>query len=210
MFKHTLETFDLSVGYNDRAVLKNINLTVDETSRIIITGENGSGKTTLIKTLAGIIKPLEGRIIKKSGIVLSYFKQNYPNPDFPVSVREIVGMGLKHSRDNEEKIIQALEKTNTLHLKNKLFYSLSGGEKQRVSLAGCICRNADLLLLDEPSSFLDKDSKNLFIDFLCSITLGNKSENRTAVILATHDTEIISVLSSAMNWSVYKVNAWNV
>ena len=93
----------------------------------------------------------------------------------------------------------ALSKTGILHLKDSSFYLLSGGEKQRVSLARCICERSDLIILDEPSSFLDKESKNSFISLLLKI-----SESDSAVIIATHDKELIT----SLNFQVIEVNKW--
>ena len=203
-----IKTVNLSCGYNNSIVLNNINLDIYTEDKIILTGENGSGKTTFLKTIIGIIKPVKGQIIKKNNINISYFKQNYPNPNFPISAKEIVSMGIysknSYSKKKAEKLIdEALEKTNTLHLKNQPFYSLSGGEKQRISLARCLCQNADILILDEPSSFLDRNSKLNFMNLIKNLSI-DKTNKKNAIILASHDIELISTL----NWKTLRVEAW--
>ncbi len=203
-----IKTVNLSCGYNNSIVLNNINLDIYTEDKIILRGENGSGKTTFLKTIIGIIKPVKGQIIKKNNINISYFKQNYPNPNFPISAKEIVSMGIysknSYSKKKAEKLIdEALEKTNTLHLKNQPFYSLSGGEKQRISLARCLCQNADILILDEPSSFLDRNSKLNFMNLIKNLSI-DKTNKKNAIILASHDIELISTL----NWKTLRVEAW--
>lgn len=86
-------------------------------------------------------------------------------------------------------------------MRDRLFYSLSNGERQKVSLARCYCQNAKLLLLDEPSSFLDKKSKVIFIEQMKAL-----EKEPFAIIAVTHDDEIIKNL----NWKTVRGDEWNV
>ena len=101
----------------------------------------------------------------------------------------------KNDKTNSKKIDEALKKADALNLKGRLFYSLSGGERQKVSLARCYCQNAKILLLDEPSSYLDLQSKKTFINQMKKL-----EQEDFSVIAVTHDEEIIKEL----NWKTVR------
>lgn len=197
---------NLFAGYNNNLVINNFSLDLPLGNRIIICGPNGSGKTTLLKCILGIIKPFSGSITFEKDETISYCKQDFPNSDFPITVEEVVAMGLftkkitsKKSAKNDKKdvarIDEALKKADAINLKGRLFYSLSGGERQKVSLARCYCQNAKILLLDEPSSYLDLQSKKTFINQMKKL-----EQEDFSVIAVTHDEEIIKEL----NWKTVR------
>lgn len=189
---------NLCVKYDKNIVIENFSLNLTLGEKIIIYGPNGTGKTTLLKTVLGIVKAASGKIIFEDDEVIAYCKQDYPNPEFPITVEEVVAMGIKkQNKNSKEDIKNALIKANALNLQGRLFYSLSGGERQKVSLARCYCQNANLFLLDEPSSFLDTKSKNIFLE-----QMKNLENQNCSVIAVTHDEELIKNL----NWKVIK---WN-
>jgi zinc transport system ATP-binding protein len=189
---------NLCVKYDKNIVIENFSLNLTLGEKIIIYGPNGTGKTTLLKTILGIVKAASGKIIFEDDEVIAYCKQDYPNPEFPITVEEVVAMGIKkQNKNSKEDIKNALIKANALNLQGRLFYSLSGGERQKVSLARCYCQNANLFLLDEPSSFLDTKSKNIFLE-----QMKNLENQNCSVIAVTHDEELIKNL----NWKVIK---WN-
>jgi zinc transport system ATP-binding protein len=189
---------NLCVKYDKNIVIENFSLNLTLGEKIIIYGPNGTGKTTLLKTILGIVKAASGKIIFEDDEVIAYCKQDYPNPEFPITVEEVVAMGIKkQNKNSKEDIKTALTKANALNLQGRLFYSLSGGERQKVSLARCYCQNANLFLLDEPSSFLDTKSKNIFLE-----QMKNLENQNCSVIAVTHDEELIKNL----NWKVIK---WN-
>lgn len=189
---------NLCVKYDKNIVIENFSLNLTLGEKIIIYGPNGTGKTTLLKTILGIVKAASGKIIFEDNEIIAYCKQDYPNPEFPITVEEVVAMGIKkQNKNSKEDIKNALIKANALNLQGRLFYSLSGGERQKVSLARCYCQNANLFLLDEPSSFLDTKSKNIFLE-----QMKNLQNQNCSVIAVTHDEELIKNL----NWKVIK---WN-
>ena len=189
---------NLCVKYDKNIVIENFSLNLTLGEKIIIYGPNGTGKTTLLKTILGILKAASGKIIFEDDEVIAYCKQDYPNPEFPITVEEVVAMGIKkQNKNSKEDIKNALTKANALNLQGRLFYSLSGGERQKVSLARCYCQNANLFLLDEPSSFLDTQSKSIFLE-----QMKNLQNQNCSVIAVTHDEELIKNL----NWKVIK---WN-
>lgn len=180
----------VSVGYSDKIVIKDFSLTVEKGDHILLLGPNGSGKTTLFRLILGILKSQSGKVEFPLGRSVSYARQDPPSSPFPISVEEVVEMGLwKSGKNKEAEVKKALEMTGALHLRKRLFHSLSGGERQRVSLARCLAQDSPLILLDEPSSFLDKDSRDSFISLMEKVA----TEDR-AIIAITHDSDVIDRL----------------
>ena len=181
---------DVSAGYGEKIVIKDFSLTVNKGDHILLLGPNGSGKTTLFRLILGIIPPMKGKVEYPMGRSVSYARQDPPSSPFPISVEEVVEMGLwKSGREREKTINEALEMTDALHLKKRLFHSLSGGERQRVSLSRCLAQNSPLILLDEPSSFLDRESRDSFISLMEKVATPER-----AIIAITHDSTVIDRL----------------
>lgn len=185
---------NLSLGYDNNVVLKDINLDIYEKDFIIVVGPNGSGKSTLIKGILGLIKPMNGSIeyhnLKQQFI--GYMPQETKvDSSFPASVYEIVlsgtlnRLGIKSFYTKKEKKIadDNLELLNIYDLKNKSFCDLSGGQRQKVLLARGLSASKKLLVLDEPSNNLDMASKK---DLYKTIVKLNKEHNMT-IIMITHD-----------------------
>lgn len=189
---------NLYVDYGKKSVISNFSLDVKSGEKIIIAGPNGCGKTTLLKCILGIIKPTAGLIELAPGETIAYCKQDFPNSEFPITAAEVVAMGL--SGRDKTAIDESLKKAGAFELKNRLFYTLSGGERQKVSLARCFCQNASLLLLDEPSSFLDTKSKKSLINQMKEL-----EKETFSIIAVTHDEEIISELE----WKTVRGESWN-
>ena len=181
---------NVTAGYGEKIVIKDFSLTVNKGDHILLLGPNGSGKTTLFRLILGIIPPMKGKVEYPMGRSVSYARQDPPSSPFPISVEEVVEMGLwKSGREREKTINEALEMTDALHLKKRLFHSLSGGERQRVSLSRCLAQNSPLILLDEPSSFLDRESRDSFISLMEKVATPER-----AIIAITHDSTVIDRL----------------
>lgn len=158
---------NLSVGYDGRTVLGNLNFEVSEGDYLCIIGENGSGKSTLMKTLLGLQPKLSGEIILGDGLKaneIGYLpQQTVVQKDFPASVYEIVisgcqgRIGLKpfYGKAEKELAMENLKKMGIDKFKNRCYRELSGGQQQRVLLARALCATRKVLLLDEPVSGLD-------------------------------------------------------
>lgn len=190
--QYVLSINKASVGYQDNIILKDFSLNLFKGDKLIITGQNGSGKTTLLKSIMRLIPLLEGSILVRKNI--SYCKQDYHDINFPVSAKEVIQMGFYKEKiskkDKDEKFTSLVKLTNTENLQDRLFNTLSGGERQRVNIARCLCQNFDLLLLDEPTSYIDEFSK----DNLISILKDNSFKEKT-IIAVTHDKKIESELA---------------
>ena len=144
--KKTLGSFKLEVSGG----------TIYKGEVIGILGPNGIGKTTFIKLLAGVIKPDEGEVTKESEIKVSY-KPQYISPDYDGTVEELLSSITNiHTSYYKSEIINPLQLEKLLDRNVK---ELSGGELQRVAIAACLSREADIYLLDEPSAFLDVEQR---------------------------------------------------
>lgn len=196
-----LETKNLYKSYKDKEILKDINLEFESGKIYSLVGPNGSGKTTLIKLLSGNLKTTSGEItlyntdlkkltvteIAKKIAVLN--QTNIINLDF--TVNQIVKYGrnpykkLFQNIDNvDEKIINsALEKTGLVGYEDKKLNELSGGERQRVWLAMALAQTPKILLLDEPTTYLDISHQINILDLVYEL---NKNEKLT-VIMVLHD-----------------------
>lgn len=158
---------DLCLGYEGKAILKDLNFTVQAGDCLCILGENGAGKSTLMKTLLGLHPAMGGSIEMGDGMKagdIGYLpQQTAVQRDFPASVWEIVLSGCQgrcglrpfYNKAEKQLAAQNLKKMGAEHLARRCYRELSGGQQQRVLLARALCATQKLLLLDEPVSGLD-------------------------------------------------------
>ena len=194
---------NLSLGYEGRAILQNLNFSVNQGDFLCIIGENGSGKSTLMKTLLGLLSPIEGKVMTGDGLQpneIGYLpQQTVVQKDFPASVEEIVlsgcqgRCGLRPFYNKAEKQLaeQNIERMNITSLKKRCYRELSGGQQQRVLLARALCATQKLLLLDEPVSGLDP---KVTLEMYRLIEQINKNDGIT-IIMISHD--IVSAVKYA-------------
>jgi len=183
----------ISLSYGKKKILKDFNLTVIEGEPILIVGENGAGKTTLLKILLGQLQPdtgsllLDGKKIKDlPKRTIGYIKQGNTSETFPMSVFEVASMGVDPLLSKEErkfKIDTALRVCGVSSLQDRNYFSLSGGEQQKVSLARCISQGARLLLLDEPTSYLDEKGRSELIQLLKELSV----HTMPTILCVSHD-----------------------
>lgn len=184
----------VSLGYEGKPIVTNLDFSVNKGDYLCIVGENGSGKSTLMKTLLGQKSVIAGKIEFGEGLKqkeIGYLpQQTEVQKDFPASVKEIVfsgclnGCGLKpfYSKAQKKRVAEIMEKLGITELANNCYRELSGGQQQRVLLARALCATKKLLILDEPVAGLDPVvTKNLYR----LITDINKEG--ITVIMVSHD-----------------------
>jgi iron complex transport system ATP-binding protein len=193
--------------YNGQWVLKDISFEIRKGEFLGIIGPNGSGKTTLLNVIDGILKPEEGDVringtsikkMKRDALakIIAVVAQDFPMI-FPFSVHEVILMGrephLNKWRFEVETDFQiareAMKMTDTFHLMNRNMATLSGGERQRVMIARSLAQQPQIMLLDEPTAFLDIRHQ---IDFFDLIKKLNKN-NALTVVTITHDINLASL-----------------
>lgn len=194
---------DLSIGYDGREIVRDLNFKIEPGDYLCIVGENGSGKSTLMKTILGLLSPLSGEIELGDGLKrneIGYLpQQTEVQKDFPASVWEIVlsgcqnRMGARPFYAKAEKEIAAanIEKMGISHLTKRCYRELSGGQQQRVLLARALCATRKMILLDEPVSGLDPLVTEEMYDLIAKIN----REDRITVVMITHD------LSAALRYA---------
>ena len=198
-----IELKNLSLGYDNQTVLKNINLNIEENDFICVVGPNGSGKSTLIKGILGLIKPIKGKVIYnnlKQNFIGYMPQETKIDSNFPASVYEIVlsgtlnRLGLKsfYTKKEKEIALKNLKMLGIEKLKDKNFCDLSGGQRQKVLLARSLCATSKLLILDEPSNNLDSKSKKELYKIIKEL---NKNHNIT-IIMITHDLDHDNLLGN--------------
>ena len=158
---------NLTLGYDGKAVVSNLNFDVNSGDYLCIVGENGSGKSTLMRTLLNLQTQMSGTIDTGDGLKrneIGYLpQQTVVQKDFPASVWEIVlsgcigSLGAKafYSKADKERAKENIEKMGVSDLTKRCYRELSGGQQQRVLLARALCATKKVLLLDEPVSGLD-------------------------------------------------------
>ncbi|MBN2032902.1 MAG: ABC transporter ATP-binding protein [Deltaproteobacteria bacterium] len=196
----------VSFKYKGEWVLKDIHLRTFEGEIVGVIGPNGSGKSTLLKVMDGVLKPQEGDILLKSRPIGSLARaevakeiamvaqENYFR--FAFSVLEVVLMGrfphlrrLQFEGERDKDIaLNALKATHALHLSNRSIHEISGGEKQRVLLARALAQEPGVVLLDEPTSFLDLKHKREVFRLISSLS----TDRKLAVVLVSHDIDLIA------------------
>jgi zinc transport system ATP-binding protein len=198
-----LQVTGFSFRYNAADVLSDITFRVRSGDYLGIVGHNGSGKSTLIKAVLGLVGPPAGGTITLFGTPLSRFtawqrvgylpqRLKFADPHFPGTVEEIVRLGLlagkkfprTRTKSDDEAVEKILQLMGIAQIRKRLIGELSGGQQQRVLLARAVVGGPDLLILDEPTTALDPETRDNFYAFLQEL---NRTHN-TTVILVTHDT----------------------
>ncbi len=190
-----IEVKDLSIDYDGKTVVSNLNFDVNRGDYLCIFGENGSGKSSLIKAILGLKSTASGHIHFEKGFSrreIGYMPQKTDiQRDFPASVFEVVlsgcqgSMGLRpfYGRREKSKAVFAMEKLGIADIKNECYRSLSGGQQQRVLLARALCSADTMILLDEPTTALDPIATAEFYGIIARL---NRDEGIT-VIMVSHD-----------------------
>jgi len=198
---HTLTAEALAVGYGERTVIDGLDLAVPPGAITAIVGANACGKSTLLRAMSRLLTPSSGQVLldgalvhrmpaKRLARVLGLLPQSPIAPD-GITVGDLVGRGRhphqglfsRWSREDDEAVAAALEATDTVELADRAVDELSGGQRQRVWIAMALAQRTDLLLLDEPTTFLDVCHQVEVLDLLTDL---NRTRG-TTIVMVLHD-----------------------
>jgi len=187
----------LCVGYSKRPVVEGVTLDMQPGELLVLIGTNGSGKSTLLKTLAGLIQPVHGDLhmlghhAGQLPTRVAYLPQHpVSSHTLPLQVRDMVAMGryahlglLKHASAHDREIVEeSMVRTGIDRQAGKPIRDLSSGQQQRTHLAQVLARQAEILLLDEPTAGLDINGRKL----VASLIAAERARGVT-VVMATHE-----------------------
>ena len=197
---------DLTIGYRDRVVASALTAGLTEGKVTCLLGANGIGKSTLLRTLAGYQAPLEGEMDRVSpetlGVVLTE-----RTDAMGLSVREVVVMGRhpytgyfgRMRSEDEQMVEKAMRLTHTEEYADRAFASLSDGERQKVMIAKALAQETPIILMDEPSAFLDFPSK---VELMLMLRELAHRQGKT-ILLSTHDVGI-ALKTADVLWLMHK------
>lgn len=201
-----IELSHVTAAYGHRVVLRDISLRIGKDDFLGIIGPNGGGKTTLLKVMLGLLSPVSGTIRffcdgkEVPSLKIGYLPQmNHIDKKFPISVREVVASGLSAEKPlfraftgaQEKRIDEVIVRMGLENLDRRPIGELSGGQLQRVLLGRSIVSRPEVLILDEPNSYVDKRFESHFYPLLEEIN------RESAIVLVSHD--IGTVLSLVKN-----------
>ncbi|KIO43216.1 MULTISPECIES: metal ABC transporter ATP-binding protein [Sanguibacteroides] len=191
-----LELKGISAGYENHVVLRGVNLTIHDNDFIGIIGPNGGGKTTLLKVILGLMKPFSGEIIYHTSkqSLFGYLPQNSRfDVRFPISVEEVVLSGLMsekgvwktYSKEDRLKVKELLDTYGMGAYQKTPIGDLSGGQMQRVFLCRAIISSPKVLILDEPSTYVDSNFEKEFYELL------EELNKKMSIVMVSHDLGMI-------------------
>ncbi len=192
---------DVSLGYGDRPVVHELSLAVPDSRVSVIVGANACGKSTLLRGMARLLKPTGGSVLldgeaihrlpsRQVARTLGLLPQSAVAPE-GLTVTDLVSRGRhphsgllrRWSREDDEAVADALELTGTLDLAERSVDELSGGQRQRVWVAMALAQRTDLLLLDEPTTYLDLAHQVELLDVLRDLN----SARGTTIVMVLHE-----------------------
>jgi len=181
----------VATGYGPRAVLTGLDFSIEEGERIGVLGPNGGGKTTLFRLLTGELRPLAGELDVR-GRCATVPQTERSRLDFPVTAFDVALLGSiprlpwwgRPRRSERRHAHEALERVGLADLSDTPYGELSGGQRQRVLIARALVQDAQILLLDEPFTGLDRTSGERLRGLIDEL-----AKERRAVLVSTHDVE---------------------
>jgi manganese/zinc/iron transport system ATP- binding protein len=197
-----IEVTDLTVAYQDKPVLWDVDLDVPPGVLLSIVGPNGAGKTTLIKAILGLVRPAAGNVLiydkpyEAQRRIVGYVPQRGTvDWDFPTNVLDVVIMGrygalgwIRRPRKQERELaMNALEKVGMEGYATRQISQLSGGQQQRVFLARALVQDSTVYLMDEPFQGVDATTERAIVDLLQELRANGKT-----VVVVHHDLQTVT------------------
>jgi iron complex transport system ATP-binding protein len=198
---HTLTVEGLTLGYRERIVIKDLELVIPTGRVTAIVGANACGKSTLLRSMSRLLAPRAGQVLldgkqvhrlpaKELARTLGLLPQSPLAPE-GITVSDLVGRGRhphqrmmsRWSAADDQAVAEALEATETVELADRSVDELSGGQRQRVWIAMALAQRTDILLLDEPTTFLDVSHQVEVLDLLTDLN----RDRGTTVVMVLHD-----------------------
>jgi len=185
-----VELKSVSYGYRDEPVIDQVNLLIREGDFIGMIGPNGGGKSTIIRIIMGLLKPWTGEVVIPKDVNIGYLPQTHSFDNrFPISVLEVVLSGLlkthgittRVSKADKNRATEVLAKVGMEDIARRSIGELSGGQMQRVFIGRALISNPNLLILDEPVTYVDNRFEQELYNLLEIIS------RETAILLVSHD-----------------------
>lgn len=195
---------DVNLGYDSAPVVHGVSLAIYPSSLIGLAGPNGSGKTTLFRTILGLLPPLGGTLSRSCPLSnFGYVPQSAAlDQQFPLSASEVVEMGAygrvrsyqPFPAAEKKRIGEVLDQVGIRHLMGKSFFACSGGQRQRILIARALMVDPKIMILDEPLSGVDEESRRSITDVLHKLT----REKGLAVFFSSHDLEMVQRVADSI------------
>lgn len=198
---HALSTKELTLSYGNTIIIDQLNLTIPKEKITVFIGSNGCGKSTLLRSMARLLKPREGSVLLDDSEISSLSTREIakhlailpqgPTAPEGLTVLQLVKQGRyphqsflrQWSVEDEKLVTKALKATGMSELAERPLESLSGGQRQRAWIAMTLAQDTDLILLDEPTTYLDMAHQIEVLDLLFEL---NEKEKRT-IVMVLHD-----------------------
>lgn len=186
---------DLTLGYGSHPAIHHLNGVVRKGSLTAVVGANGSGKSTLMKGIVGVLKPMEGAVVRMPGVRTAYLpQQSELDRSFPARVVDLVSLGLwpkrgmlgRYTKEDRESVSKALMAVGLGGFEKRPIDTLSGGQLQRTLFARVLLQDADLILLDEPFNAVDAKT----VGDLVQLIKRWHGEERT-IMVVVHDLDLV-------------------
>ncbi len=200
-----IEAQDLTIGYSAKSpILQNLKFHLPERSLTCIIGDNGVGKSTLLRTITGAIRPISGEVfwelIPTSSLSAAQKSRTFSLvltdriSDDLITVHDLVSMGRmpytgffgRMSADDEKIVSAAMEQLRISHLQDRYITEISDGQRQRALIAKAIAQQTPIMILDEPTAFLDYKSRIELMHLLRNLAANGKS-----ILITTHDLDLV-------------------
>ena len=207
--KPVIRTEHLDSGYGHKVIVAGAEIIVQPGEIVTLIGPNGAGKSTVLKTIAGQLEPVAGTIYigeaERSSYTLTDISKKQAvmlterNPAEKMTCEEVISLGrypytgrLGILSENDKKIVRdTMELVHVTDLAERSYDQISDGQRQRVLLARAICQEPEIMILDEPTSYLDIRHKLEFLDLLKSLT----QEKEIGVIMSMHELELAYLIA---------------